>query len=311
MAGMNRCLVAVLALCGILPGQVPESTMRLLQYDRTQPLHLTQKSVETRPNAEVLQIEYDSPKGGRVTGFIVTPRRPGRFAGVVFGHWGEGNATEFLPEAIAYAEAGAVSVLVDYPWVRPYPHYRKLFAAGTTAEQDRDVQAQAIIDLRRAFDVLLARPDVDPRRVAYIGHSFGAQFGAVLVAVDRRMATAILIAGTPTTGAIFLESQAPEIAEIRAASGDQAMKHEVDVLSVLDGIRFVPRAAPISLLFQFARYERNFTEAHMKAYAAAASEPKSVLWYPTGHEVNDPQAFRDRAKWLEARIGLRGAARSF
>jgi len=40
------------------------------------------------------------------------------------GPLGPGNRTEFLPEAMLYAEAGAVSVLIDYPGVRPEPHRR-------------------------------------------------------------------------------------------------------------------------------------------------------------------------------------------
>ena len=298
----------VLALLG---SQFPEPTIHLLEYDAKQPLNLTEKLVEKRARAQVLQIEFDSPKGGRVTGFMVTPAGSGgktTFAGVVFGHWGGGNATEFLPEAIRYAEAGAVSVMIDYPWVRPYPWYRKIFA-DTTPEQDLATEAQAIIDLRRAFDVLMARSDVDPKRIAYVGHSFGAQFGAVLAGVDRRMTTAILIAGTPTMGAIYLESQQPAIAELRKAAGEDAMKHEVEVMSQLDGIRFVPRASPISLFFQFARYEPSFSHERMNEYAAAASAPKKVAWYSTGHDMNAPEAAKDRATWLAEKIGLKPAAR--
>ena len=42
-------------------------------------------------------------------------------------------------------------------------------------------------DLRRALDVLLAQPGVDPKRIAYVGHDFGAMYGAVLAGVDRRV----------------------------------------------------------------------------------------------------------------------------
>jgi hypothetical protein len=54
---------------------------------------------------------------------------------------------------------------------------------------------------------------------------------------------------------------------------------------------------------QFAQYDR-FTEASMRRYADAAGEPKTVLWYPTGHELNDPQAYVDRAAWIAQRLGL-------
>ena len=100
--------------------------------------------------------------------------------------------------------------MIDYPWVRPQPWRRKVYAAATSAEQDRDVLAQAVVDLRSALDVLLARPDVDPKRIAYVGHSFGPQFGAMLTAVDRRMATSILIAGVPGSAALWFDSDDPD-----------------------------------------------------------------------------------------------------
>ena len=43
----------------------------------------------------------------------------------------------------------------------------------------------------------------------------------------------------------------------------------------------------------------------MNAYFAAASEPKRISWYPTGHDLNDPAAWAERAHWLEKHIGLR------
>ncbi len=284
--------------------QIPTSTLKLLDYDAAAPLRLTQRPLETTAEARVFDIEYDSPRGGRVTAYVVEPVKRGRFAGIVFGPWGPGNRTEFLPEAMRYAAAGAVSVLIDYPWTRPSQWRRNVYDTATSAQEDLDVLAQAVVDLRRAIDVLLARGDVDPKRIAYVGHSFGAQFGAILTAVDRRMAASILMAGTPGMAAIWLESDDPGQVEMRQRIGVDLLKKELEVTGVLDGIRFVPHAAPIPILFQFAKYERTFARKDMEAYAAAAGEPKKVLWYPTGHELNDPQALLDRAQWLSERIGL-------
>jgi hypothetical protein len=88
------------------------------------------------------------------------------------------------------------------------------------------------------------------------------------------------------------------------------MKHEAEVVGVFDGIRSVPYAAPTSLLFQFARYDRYFNQAHMQSYFEAASNPKKVLWYSSGHDLNDPSTLVDRARWLEKTIGLKGAVKA-
>ena len=40
-------------------------------------------------------------------------------------------------------------------------------------------------------------------------------------------------------------------------------------------------------------------------YAAAATEPKKVLWYDAAHDLNDPQCLRDRYAWLVEQVGLK------
>jgi len=42
----------------------------------------------------------------------------------------------------------------------------------------------------------------------------------------------------------------------------------------------------------------------MEHYVAAASELKKVLYYDTGHDLNDPQALEDRYEWLAKYIHL-------
>jgi hypothetical protein len=50
-------------------------------------------------------------------------------------------------------------------------------------------------NLRRAIDVLVSLDEVDPDRIVYVGHDFGAMYGAVVVSVDRRPKGLIFIAG--------------------------------------------------------------------------------------------------------------------
>lgn len=291
--------------------QVTDTQRQLFDYDVKQPLELKQKQLEDRPWARVYAIDYVSPRGGRVTGFLVEPRTPGKHPAIVFGHWNQGNATEFLPEAIMYARAGVVSVMIDYPWMRPAPWRKTIETSQSTSEQDRDIQAQAVVDLRRAFDLLLARTDVDPKRMAYVGHSYGAQWGAILTAVDRRMCATVLIGGVPSKAAIYLQSQEPDMVELRQQVGLGELKKHVELLSVLDAIRYIPSAAPIPLFFQFARYERYFDQAAMDQYYEAASQPKERRQYSSGHDLNGPAVTRDRAYWLATQLRTRSIIRAF
>lgn len=288
---------------GSLATQVPRDAAELFTYDSVA-FDLRDTVIHSDDAFEVHDISFVSPKEGRVTAYLVVPRGEGPFAGIVFGHWGNGTRTEFLPEAELYARAGAVSLLTDYPWVRPAPWRRTMASGLGQPEVDRDVFIQAVVDLRRGIDLLRARPDVDSTRLAYVGHSYGAQWGAILAAVDRRLRTVVLMGGVGALADIFLESDEPGMVAFRKGNSREELNSYLEAHRVLDAIRYVPHAAPAPILFQFARHERYFDVASMERYAAAASEPKVTRWYDAGHELNDLRALFDRAEWLARHVGI-------
>jgi dienelactone hydrolase len=279
-----------------------DALKRQFDYDPRQPLDVKETLLHEREGVKVYDVTFASPKGGRVTAYLVVPAGKGPHAGIVFGHWGPGNRTEFLPEATLYARAGAVCLLVDYPWVRP-AQWRKELKEVEDPENDHRLFVQAVVDLRRGIDLLAARTDVDPKRLAYVGHSFGAQWGAILSAVDDRLKGVVLMAGIPDAAAIWRDGDDPAVVEYRAKTPKDRLESYLKSSERTAPVRYVPYSnAP--LLFQFARYERYFDKAAMERYAKAAREPKVVKWYDTGHELNDIQALADRAAWLRERIGL-------
>jgi dienelactone hydrolase len=283
-----------------------EELRRMFDYDRKMSLDVKEVGVINRNGVRVHDITYASPKGGRVTAYLVMPRGRGRFAGIVFGHWSYGTRTEFLPEALLYAEAGVVSLLIDDLEVRPAPWRRS--APITEPQAVFDNYIQTVIDFRRGIDLLLARADVDPNRIAYVGHSSGARWGAILAAVDRRIKAAVLMAGVPSDATIPMESDDPDYVGLRESTPKEVVDTYMKGARAFDAITYVPHAAPTPLLFQFARFEQYFNEAAMLKYARAASEPKLVKWYDTGHGLNDIHALMDRANWLQKQIGIKSIA---
>ena len=309
---MKRALWLLLLVCVSCQivfaqnGSIDE-VRRMFDYDQNAALDIKEVAVINRNGVRIHDISYASPKNGRVTAYLVVPDAKGRHAGIVFGHWGYGTRTEFLPEAMLYAKAGAVSLLVDDLDVRPAPWRRS--APGSEPQAVRDNFVQSVVDLRRGIDLLRARADVDPQRIAYVGHSSGAHWGAILSAVDRRLRTVVLMAGVPSETTILLESDDPDYVNFRQTTPKEQLDNYFKTVTSLDAINFVPHARPTPLMFQFARFERYFNEASMQRYVQAASEPKLVLWYDTGHELNDNRALIDRANWLRRYIGI-GAVES-
>ena len=281
-----------------------QSKVALFDYDPKQPLDLQDKVIEEFDDATLHDVTYNSPKGGPVSAYLVVPKGKGPFAAILFGHWGNGTRAEFIPEAKIYAKAGTVSLIPDYPWDRAQPWHKSL-SLGEKADQDRDVEIQAVIDLRRGIDLLLQRPDVDPKRLAYVGHSYGAQWGSILSAVDKRMKTSVLMAGVAQAADIWLGTTDPGLLEYVESQSKSKLEEYSRIVGEIDAVQFVGHAAPIPLLLQFAKYEQYFDKASMDHYVSAASDPKKVIYYDTGHDLNDPQALEDRYDWLAKYIGLK------
>jgi beta-lactamase class A len=281
-----------------------QAASQLFDYDATKPLDIHDKIIEEFDGGTLHDLTYASPKDGPVAAYLIVPKGKGPFAAILFGHWGNGTRAEFIPEAKLYARAGAVSLIPDYAWDRPQP-WRKSPNHYDNPELDREIEIDTVVELRRGIDLLLARPDVDPKRLAYVGHSYGAQWGSILSAVDKRMKTSVLMAGVAETGDIFLRGSHPSIVELRRSRPPGQFERYAQVTGDLDAIHFVGHAVPVPLLLQFGSFEEYFDRTSMEHYAAAASNPKKVQYYDTGHDLNDPQALADRYDWLAKYIDLR------
>lgn len=297
--------VTVVGLTALLSGRVQTPTAVLgkpFAYDPARPLEIRETVLERMDDVVVYDISYDGAVGSRVTALLVTPVARGRHPTILFGHWGGGDRSEFLPEAIWYARAGVVSLLPSYPWTRPQP-WRTALRYSADPAHDFDVYVRTVIDLRRGVDLLVARSDVDARRLGYVGHSYGAQWGAILGAVDRRFGALVLMTGVPDLDALYVESGDPDYVELRTREPERVARL-LAVMAPLAAVRYITWAAPASLLFQCARYEQMFPQSATDRYYAAASTPKSLRCYPTAHDLNDPQALVDRASWLAGRLGF-------
>jgi dienelactone hydrolase len=288
------CVLVVLSASSAL-ARTSSDIADIFSYDARAPLDVQETRVERRGRAEVHDLSYASPHGGRVPAYLVVPPGKGPFAGIVYMHWGEGNRSELLAEALLAARAGAASILIDAPYLRP--NYQR----SPCGEAVRADFVQLITDLRRALDVLLARAPIDGRRLGYVGHSLGATWAGTLAAVEPRLRALVLMGGLPSLAEAMRED-----ARDRHRSPERMRQLEdcVAPLEPIESIRLVHDAAPAALFFQFARADRYVSEASARRYFEAASEPKSQAWYEGGHEFSDPAALGDRLRWLEKRLAL-------
>lgn len=274
----------------------------MFDYDQRAPLDVKEHSVEEREGAKVYDIIYASPRGGRVTAYLVAPVTKGRHAGIIFAHPGGGNRKSFLSEALTLARVGAVSLLIDDPSARPAAWRRRMFVL-TEPENDRATYIQAIIDLRRGVDLLAARPDVDAKRLGFVGFSFGADLGGILAGVERRIkAYALMGTGARLTD-LWRSGDTPYLARLRASITKEQLDKYIETTAPFDSVNYIGHAAPSAVLFQFGRRDANWPQKLALEFYRAGSEPKEIKWWDGGHELND-EAMRQRAEWFRSRIDI-------
>jgi dienelactone hydrolase len=283
------------------------SLLRQFDYDRNAPMDVREVGREQRGDMTIIDLTYASPRGGRVPAYLVVPAGRGPFAAILFGHWmmpGSPlkNRREFLDEAVVLAKSGAISLLIDTPQVRPGFVEEK--DEMRSAVQGSEAARQQVIDLRRGIDLLTARPDVDPKHIAYVGHSFDAHVGGILSGVEKRIGSFVLMAGSFSEEEYVFDPDNAEMQKARQRIGDDKIRAYFKEYAWDDPVHFVGRSAPATVFLQFGREDKPITEKMARHYYELFAEPKKIAFYDAGHSLNS-EARLERDLWLAERLSLR------
>jgi cephalosporin-C deacetylase-like acetyl esterase len=266
-------------------------------YDAKAPLAVQERGVQKRGVASVHDLTFDARTGRDVAAYLVLPEGRGPFPGVLWAHWlGEPattNRSQFLEEAVSLAGRGVVSLLVDAMWSV------EGWYASRVPEEDYGNSIRQTIALRRAMDLLAARPEVDKARLGFVGHDYGGMYGMLMAGLDRRAKTYVYVAVAPSLlhWAFFARQPRSKADYLRQNA----------TLELTDYLRQVKNA---STLFQFATKDAYVSAADTKVVLDAASARKDEKVYEADHAMAVPQAAEDRASWLARELGLRPASGS-
>ena len=293
----------VFAVCSTstLLAQDPEM-VRHFDYDKNTAIDLKIVATQKRGDVTVYDITYASPKGGVVPAYLVVPGGKGPFAGVIWGHWYWRNSEmrnrkQFLDEAVAIAPSGVVSLTTDGPVARPG------YVPNTTPLNEQQVteMIQQVVDMRRGVDLLLARKDVDPKRLAFVGHSYNASIGAFLSGVDRRFKAFVLMAGGLSDE---VDKRTGAYEQFRQQVGPEKFDAFIAKYAYMDQGKYVANAAPAFVFMQFATQEDFLKPERAREYEKIVSEPKRFKLYEAPHALN-AEARRDRIAFLVEQLKLK------
>jgi fermentation-respiration switch protein FrsA (DUF1100 family) len=199
------------------------------------------------------------------------------------------------PMAEDYARLGVMSLLIDAPFTRRQTGDWIRFTA-----EDRDEQVQLMLDLRRAVDVLIAA-GANAERIGFIGYSYGGAMGAGLSGIERRIRAYVL---DVADGGLVEHFTGPDDADSGlAALSTTDRARWLAAMEPIEPLYFVRHAAPSELLFQSARQDRLVPVDDAERLHLQASEPKTIKWYDSDHEL-PIQAWCEQADWLRERLAF-------
>ncbi|RUL81611.1 dienelactone hydrolase family protein [Tautonia sociabilis] len=170
----------------------------VVERDRVPP------EADGQPAVDRSLIRYEAEPGRPVEAYLLRPEAPApadRRPGAVVLHSTvddtirqpaglEGPSDTFIGLHLARLGYAAVCPRC-FLWEQGEGRYEEAVARQRRRHPGATGTAQMLYDARRALDLLAAEPDVDPSRVAAIGHSLGAKEALVLAAFDDRVAAAV------------------------------------------------------------------------------------------------------------------------
>lgn len=314
MKRTSLVLSGLVLFAGVLLAQQPyDQLLKHWDYDRSAPLNVKEAGVRDRGGIKVHDITYSAPVGDRaasigpngstVTAYLIVPPGKGPFPAVVYGHWcmpgsDKLNRNEFLDEAIVLAKSGVISLLTDHVIARP-GFVRDTAQLNT---QQIDVLVQQVVNMRRGIDLLASRKDVDPKRIAYAGHSCNGEVGGFLSGIENKRLKAVVVMAGPLSDEVNIKTKAYQ--DYRQQVGPEKFDAFVDKYRWTDPALYESHSEGIPKLLQFATREDMLTPELAQKYLPYISDPKTLKSYEAEHALN-AAATKDRILFLSQQVGVK------
>ena len=249
------------------------------------------KRVQDGMESQLLVIE--TPFGYRRVAEMFRPQGEASLAAILYVHWYESESitshrTQFEEEAKELARLGAVCLSIETLWSD------RDFFLKRTQKEDMQNSLEEVVNIRRALDLLVSQPNVDTKRLAYVGHDFGGMYGVLAGSLDQRPTHYVVMASTPRFPDWYLYLPKLE---------GEARETFIQQMTEIDPITHVPNLSPASVLFQFATDDFHVPKERAEEFFAAAKEPREIKWYEAQHGLNEA-ATEDRKAWLKQSLGL-------
>ena len=171
-----------------------------------------------------------------------------------------------------------------------YPVYKSTYERGDGLLYDRpnltssyrDHVIQWYKDLARSIDYLETRGDIDAQRLGYVGSSWGATMGPIVLSLEGRLKASVL-----WVGGFWQQKGPPEVEQIN----------------------FAPRVK-IPVLMLNGRYDFVFpvesSQAPMFRLLGTPESHKQHLLFDSGHSIPRKELITETLRWFDSYLGPTG-----
>ncbi len=256
----------------------------LYAYDKT-PLNSRVESVQQAENWSRQKITYDAAYGKeRIIAYLYLPRKTSPpFQAVIY--FPGANAVE-VPSSDNQPELEVFDFVIRSGRAVLFPVYKGTYEradgfrfGSKNTSNFRDHMIAWAKDFRRSIDYLETRPDINVRRLGYLGWSWGAAMGAILPALDSRPKALVLICP-----GFYMQEIFPEA----------------------DPFNFAPRVtAPVLMLngrYDFV-FPPNSSQEPMFRLLGTPNENKRRVVYDTAHDIPTNEFVKESLDWLDRYLG--------
>ncbi len=238
------------------------------------PLAAVESTIAEEVGFRHLRVEFNGVKGDRVPGWLYVPTK-GAAAGarhpavlLQYGSGGHKGTDYIVALGKQFVARGIVVFTIDSPGRGDRKEKKGANVQDwIVSDKGRDEFLHYCGDYSRAVDYLLARADVDPSRLAFVGISWGAITGVTYAAHDRRVKAVVSILGGG--GPLGL-------ADIVRGKREESV----------DPVRNVGLIAPRPLLLINATKDQVILRPFARALHRAAGKGAEKVWFETDHFFN-------------------------
>ena len=253
------------------------------EYDKFDLNASIKESKINQTGQRVERVEFDSFNNQKMQALLYLPiDKKGPFKTILF-YPGSGTInTRSSQRAMDYLHKNR-SFLVESGYALIMPIFTSTFERGdgllsSIPNESISYRDHVITwgrELQLTVDYLQTREDIDFNNLAYMGWSWGGRLGSIMVAIENRFKTGLLI-----VGGMRVQNKKPEV----------------------DPLNFLPRIN-IPILMLNGRYDHFFpvetSQIPMYNFLGTKTKHKKHIIYETGHSIPFNELAKESLDWLE------------